>query len=145
MKTDLFSGDPKVTLDPDGADMLFLGGQPVMDQGWENFVFISLFTDEEWAGNVLLNPDEKIGSKFEKLANSSITLTNLNDMRIEAESALKSESFGKITVDVQTPSSHQYKTRILISPPDALLNEIELIKNGQNWIQQKVNPAHERV
>ena len=66
-------------------------------------------------------------------------------MRIEGESALKSPSFGKIAVDVQTPSSHQYKTRILISPPDALLNEIELIKNGQNWIQQKVNPAHERV
>ena len=52
--TDIFSGDPYLTLGPDGSRLHYIGGQPVMDQGLENLAMISIFSGEEWAGNTLI-------------------------------------------------------------------------------------------
>jgi phage gp46-like protein len=57
----LYDGDPRIFMDDgDGSYLLFKGGQPVMDSGLENAVFISLFTTLDppesvlgWCGNYL--------------------------------------------------------------------------------------------
>jgi hypothetical protein len=45
---DRTQGDPKITMENDGADLVFRGGQPVMDSGLENAILISLFSGAEW-------------------------------------------------------------------------------------------------
>jgi len=145
MATDLYSGDPKIILTEDGADMVFKGGQPVMDQGFENFALMSLFTLPGWVGNTLLEPDEQIGSEFENLAKEPITLSNLDDMSKEAVRSLKNDSFGIISANITNPNSNFRQADILIKPPGRLEKNISSVQNGQNWIQQKINPASERI
>ena len=145
MSADLYSGDPKIILTEDGAEMVFRGGQPVMDQGWENYALMSLLTGIGWAGNVLLPPESRIGSKYEELGNKSITLSNIHEMRSEANNALKNDSFGEILTEITNPSSKAYVNRITISAPNGLIDELTIIKNSQNWIQQVKNPANEKV
>ena len=46
-----FQGDVAVSITEDGAKMKFINGQPVMDQGLENAVLISLFTKKGYFEN----------------------------------------------------------------------------------------------
>lgn len=146
MTFDRFSGDPKLILTEDGADMQFVGGQPLMDRGLENLAMISLFTQKGWAGNYLIDAkDEKAGSDFEVTAKKSITLTTLNDVRQMAESALKNPAFGKTDISVVNPNSNFLQVHIVIHPPGSDLQTLILAKNGANWINQKLHPANERI
>jgi len=143
---DIFNGDPRLILTDDGATFDFKGGQPVMDQGLENLVLISLFTRKGWAGNVLFQDvKQKIGSDFEDTANQSITLSTLNDVRQAGLLALDSEVFGDVEIEVTNPNSLTLRVVILIRPPVGDPFSLLLVKNGTNWIFQKINPAYRRI
>lgn len=143
---DKFSGDIKLILTEDGAEIKFSDGQPVMEQGLENQAFISLFTRQGWAGNYFLRKDsQKVGADFEEAASGAITLTMLNDVRQAAEKALKAPVFGKIDVEVINQVSSQLFITALLQPPGQDILELILTNNGQNWINQKNNPAYKRI
>ena len=76
--TNNYQGDPRLFLDENGSYLKFKGGQPVMDKGLENMVYIKLFTSKGWAGNTLFsNPANHIGSDFELSLEAPITLQSL--------------------------------------------------------------------
>lgn len=146
MGTDIFSGDPYLVIGLNGARLTYVGGQPRMDQGLENQALIALFTSEGWAGNYLFNdPNQQIGSDFIEAANQPITLQSLTDVEQAAVRALRSEAFGRVTVEANNPESDRINVRILIEPPGQDTQEIILSRNGINWQAQANNPAHEQV
>jgi phage gp46-like protein len=140
---DIFSGDPYLTLGKNGSRLTFKGGQPVMDQGLENMVLISLFTKQGWPGNVFFtDPNEKIGSDFIESTRQPITLSALVDIEQAAIRALDNPVFGKITVTVTNPTSDRLNIKISIEPPGQDSSTILLTRNGLNWQAQALNPAH---
>lgn len=143
--TDIFQGDPAIKITPNGATLTYIGGQPILDSGIENQALISLFTAKDWPGNFLLPPESQIGSDFEKLASGPITLSKLSLIEKSAESALKAPIFGKVTAVASNPESWITAVNIKIEPPGGRAFEISLVSNGQNWINQAENPAHERT
>jgi phage gp46-like protein len=147
MTIDRFQGDPKLTLGVDGSNMIYRGGQTEMDQGLENDVMISLFTEEGWFCNFLFTkPSQKIGSKFEKSNRQAITISSLNENRMAAEDALKwlqdTGIVDDIQVNVTNPTANSKKVTILLGPPARVL---ELSYNGINWQLQAINPANLRT
>ena len=145
-----FSGDPYVKITPDGATMKFIGGNPVMDQGIENAVNISLFTKKNWWGNILFTTEaQKIGSDFEITTQKPvIALQTINDFTDAANKALKwmsdTKLARKINVVVTSPRSDFVSVNIGIEPPGKDKQELSFTKNGSNWISQAESPAHER-
>ena len=143
---DIFSGDPYITLGPNGSRLHYVGGQPVMDQGLENLAMIALFTRPGWAGNALIkDTDQQIGSDFVDATNQPITLQSLTDVEQAAVRALDSPAFGRVTVTATNPESDRLTVRIRIEPPGQDSATIILTRNGLNWQAQAVNPAHARV
>jgi len=148
---DRFQGDPLLILTDDGSDMVFPGdgGQPLMDQGLENSVNISLFTEPGWVGNVLFEPNEQIGAGYEAAGRQPITLTNINNLQNTAELALKwmidERMASKITAKTTNSEGTLRTTTILIEPPGADIQEVILTKYGENWINQTVDPAYRKI
>ena len=146
MGTDIYSGDPYLTLGPDGSTLHFTGGQPVMDQGLENQAIISLFTDEGWAGNAFIaDPDKKAGSDFLAATRKPITLSQLTEIEQAAVRALKSPAFGRVTATATNPVSNALRVEILIQAPGQDSRTIILTRSGLNWQAQALNPAHGKV
>lgn len=130
---------------PNGATLIFKGGDPVRDQGVENQALIALFTEKGWPGNHLLPAESQIGSDFEKLARGAITLSGLELLENTAEAALKADIFGTVKATASNPESWRTDIEILITPPGGDETTILLTSNGQNWISQADSPAHERT
>ncbi len=144
--SDVFQGDPRLFLDENGSELIFIGGQPISDQGLENKVLISLFTRPGWSGNILFDDiAQKIGSNFEQTALQPITLQSLNDVRDAAEKALIDPIFGKVTVIVTNPVSQKLIVEITIEPPGQDIKKLMLSKNGYNWVFQATYPAYRRA
>lgn len=142
----IFSGDLYITLSENGSTIIYIGGQPVMDQGLENQAIIALFTTQGWAGNTLLDdPNQQIGSDFVEAANQPITLQSLTDVEQAAVRALESPAFGRVTATATNPESDRIRVEILIEPPGHDSATIILTRNGLNWQAQADNPAHERI
>lgn len=148
--SDMYQGDPKLTLDENGADLTFKGGQPVMDQGLENAVLISLFSRKGWTGNVLVSdPNQKVGSDFEEKVNQSITISVLNDIRQAGIRALQwmidSGLASNIEIEVTNPTAKNLRVVILIQPPGQDIKVLLLTKHGLNWLAQSLDPANLKV
>ena len=148
--TDRYQGDPKLTLDENGADLTFKGGQPEMDRGLENAALISLHTNEGWAGNAFARkPAQKLGSKFEEAQKEPITLTSFNNVRNAAQAALQwmidARIASSVDARVSNPTGRKTATAILIRPPSQDPLVLLETKNGVNWISQKLDPAHLRI
>lgn len=140
-----FGGDPRLILGLNGSTIKYIDGQPIMDQGFENQVQISLFTTS-WVGNIFMkNPDKKIGSDFEATAKGAITLSKIEDIRKSAEKALKYDAFGNVKSTVINPKSNQLFITNIISPPNMDEQKIILEKNGANWVAQIDSPAYRRI
>ncbi len=145
-----FEGDPKIILDENGADLVFKGGQPVMDAGLENAVVISLFTAKDWAGNTFFkDPNQQLGSDFEEKANQSITVSSLNDTRNAAEKALQwmvdSGIASRISVIVKNPRSNWLDIGIVVEPPGKDKFILIISRKSLNWVYQKIDPAYLKV
>ena len=129
-------------LTPNGADLDYEGGQPVMDQGLENQVLISLFTRPGWCGNLFLPPGQRIGSDFEDTCSSPITLQALAaDIPQSAARALKSDLIPEVSVTVENPTSWNLRMTIRLASGDILT----LDRRGMLWAQQASNPASGRL
>jgi hypothetical protein len=139
--TDRYSGDPKIKLTENGADFEYQGGQPVMDQGFENCAQLSLFTREGWAGNLFLGAEEQVGSDYEKTCEGAVTLSKLTDIENAAERALKSKVFGTVTAKTINPTGNQIYTEITIGAGGAL----KLTREGALWAAQIKFPASRRI
>lgn len=136
---DPFSGDPKLFLTPDGMTLRFTGGVPFMDQGFENFTTISLFTAPNYWGNTLKKGGLKYGSSFfdrTSVKKEPITLANLAAWGKAAEKDLKYNPFGKVTVTITNPQSNKIKLVARLEPPTGDTIELSFLRNGQNWINQ---------
>lgn len=143
--TIIYEGDPRLFLSENGSTMDFRDGQPVMDRGLENFVLICLFTREGWPGNILFkDPNQKIGSDFELVAQEPITSTSLSNLEAAAKRALDQPVLGEIMVAVTNPVSHRLDVSIFIQPPGGDLQAFLLTKNGLNWTFQVLDPANLR-
>jgi len=144
--TDIYSGDPKLVLTVNGSKLVYIGGQPVMDQGLENLAFLSLFVPPGWAGNTLVDdPEEILGSDFITSAKGPITLSKLSQIEQSAVKALSDPVFGQVTATATNPIGSRVNVDILIEPPVGDELALRLLRNGQNWVFQKLNPAHERI
>lgn len=145
MNKNRFEGDPKLIVNNEGWDLQYTGGQPLMDQGLENVVTIQILTKEDWIGNIFLTEKQKVGSDVRELSSGAITISKLNDIRQALEKALDIDAFGDVEALVTNPVSSYVKLNILIKPPGRDINQIIIEKNGQNWINQALNPAHRGV
>ena len=145
--TDIFSGDVYITLGPNGSNIHYKGGQPVMDAGVENQAIIALFTDEGWVGNLIeSDPDKHIGSaNFLKATRKPITLNSLAEAEQGIVADLASPVFGDVTATVINPESNRIDADILIKPPGQAPFQISLQGSGVNWQAQAVSPAHGRI
>jgi hypothetical protein len=132
-----FTGDPKLYLTASGSDIIFKGGQPVMDSGLENLASISLFTAPGWWANSLTTDEnKKIGSDFEETAKGSITLQKLSDIEKAYENTLDNPAFGEVSADVINPENWRLDVSGTIKPPGKDIEQLRLTRNGQNWINQ---------
>jgi len=150
MITERYQGDPRITIDQDGADLVFRAGQPVMDRGIENAVLISLLTEPGWPGNVLADtPSQKIGGRFLEATRQPITATALTDVRSAILSDLKwmvdDGLVEEIDAEVTNPEAKKLQVVIAVKPPGSDLQAFLLTNNGLLWTNQLIDPANERV
>jgi phage gp46-like protein len=150
MSFNKYEGDVKVIITEDGADMIFRGGQPLMDQGLENASQIPWFTRNGWVGNLFLrDANQQVGSDFEEKAQGTVTVSKLIEIQKEGEAAwqklIDSGLASRVIVRASNPSGSQTQVAGLIQPPGRDLEILLATKNGANWIAQKENPAHERI
>ena len=143
--TDRFQGDPKIYLTEKGATLKFISGQPVMDQGIENQITLSLFGGSNWWGNSLIDDKNRhLDSDFETVASGAITKQKLNDIKQSAERNLKNDIFGKIEATVTNPVSSNISMDVALSPPGKDIEIIKLNRNYQSWVNQINDPAYAR-
>ena len=131
--SDRFEGDPKLYLTPNGAELYYMGGQPVMERGLENQALISLFTRDGWAGNVFLPPENRIGSDFEVTCAGSITRSKLADIENSADRALSSKAFSRVDTRARNPTSNHLRVEITVSGGGV----ITLTREGALWRNQR--------
>ena len=145
--TDIFGGDPRIILGPDGADFVYQGGQPVMDQGVENQALIPLLTSDvdpvsgqDWPGNVFLGEAQKIGSDYQRLAQGPQTLKTLHLIEDAAVRALDDPIFGSVAAVATNPTSSYVKSVI-----HAAQGVLTLGGAQSNWTAQAQFPASVRA
>jgi hypothetical protein len=132
--TDIFSGDLKLYLTPDGADMKFINGQPIMEKGVENEVLISLFTRPGWTGNIFMQPEQRIGSDFEAACDGgNITLEKLQDIQDAAAAALSGRDIKQASADVRNPRNNDLDITVDGAPGGSL----SLNRTGLLWTAQR--------
>lgn len=154
MTNNIFEGDPKLILGPDGSRLEYRGGQPVMDRGIENAVSIALGTKDSgenshqkgWVGNFLMRSnDHKIGSDYQDTVETSpTTLGGLVDIEQAAERALTGQCFGKIDVTANNPDADRKIVSIIVSPKSGTF-EFRTDTFSQLWRFQAKYPANERI
>jgi len=149
MAYDRTQGDPKIAMLDDGADLVFRGGQPVMDSGLENAVLISLFSGAEWFGNAFAQPSARIESRFYPLTLKAITLSRLAELeravKADLSSLVAQGIIAEPAVRASNPSGERLVVEIKVSPPGAETETILLSRYGANWSVQTTHPANTRV
>lgn len=132
-----YTGDVKLIPTEDGGDILFVDGQPVMDQGLETATYISLFTARGWWGNAVVDADEQIGANLEELFKNTITNKTRQDSEQAVRDALQwmiDQGVAKsIEVESRIPSVGRLELSITITEPgkDSLSSRYMLNWNGQ--------------
>ena len=147
---DRYQGDPKVFITNDGAEMVIAGGQPVMDGGLENAAQISLMTEEDWFGNYLIeDPNQHVGARFLNAVKKPVTLTMLVDSTNAITQAFQwmidSGIASNVDAIVKNPEGVILQAEALIEPPGNDAYRLLFLKNGINWIVQKLDPASGKV
>lgn len=135
---DQFDGDVAYPLTFDGGQIVYIGGQPVMDVGGlENAVNISLFTGPGWWANALNEnePDKQIGSDFEnRIKPKAINVAYLRDVEDATRDALRWMISQKIARTVEAratwPALNQVDLEILITKHDG---DVAILKHELNW------------
>ena len=131
--TDKHEGEPKLFLTPDGANLCYEAGQPVMERGLENHALISLFTLKGWCGNVFLSPKDRMEGDFEETCSGPITRSKLADIEDAAVRALSGKAFPHVGVNVQNPKSDNLRVEITVKGGGSL----SLNREGALWKNQR--------
>ena len=133
--TDIFDGDKLIIISANGADFNYTGGQPEMDQGFQNHVNIALLTEPGWYGNDI-EPvlTRKIGAKYIDETKKPITRQSLIDMDRAAEFDVSGEEFGSVTAETTNPVSQIIKTAVFMQLPTEDIQKLSLTRTGQNWL-----------
>jgi len=151
--TDIYEGDPKMILGPNGSYFEYRGGQPIMDRGIENSISIDLGTKSKgvnshqkgWIGNYLmLDPAQRIGTDYQDtFQNSPINLRGLSLREQATKKALSGKVYGEIKPDVSNPVSDKVVNKITVSPPSGTFKIFTVF--SQLWQFQISDPANERI
>lgn len=80
-----YFGDVKLFSQPDGAQIVFDSGQPVMTGGLENAIFLSLSAGEWW-GNAFAQVDDRFSSQILELVTRR-ALTDQSRLDVAAEAS----------------------------------------------------------
>jgi hypothetical protein len=148
MTYDQWSGDPRITITPNGADFTYRSGQPVMDQGVGNQLVLALFTRKKdprtgfpWCGNVFLQPRQRVGSDFLAVAEGVLTISTVTqDIPNAAKAALDDPIFAVKSVDVTNPVANYVKAQITVG-----VGDLTIKGNRDNWQAEYMNPASRRL
>lgn len=150
-----FDGDPKLVLGPDGSDLVYKSGQPVMDQGIENQVFLDLFIKDKgknknqngwWANLLTTNPLKKYGSKYvDTVINQPITLNGLSNVEKAAKKALSNPVYGDIESVATNPETNRIDNVITVSSPGKDVLSLRVTENASNWKAQALEPANRNI
>ncbi len=140
--TTIPEGDPKLFLAASGVDIHFENGLPIMENGLENIVAISLFTEQGYALNrIARDAETEIGSTFIEESRKSITRTQLSiieDSAVKALSwAVESGIFSEVSAKMIYGGSSGYILTITVTPPTGPQRNLSFIRNGENWTEQQ--------
>jgi len=133
-----YEGDVKLIQTDDGGDIEFIAGQPVMDQGLETAVYISLFSSDWW-GNAISEQNEKLESKLEDIYNRNLS----NQTRLDAEEYVRKAlewmiRLGiakRIDVSASLPTPGWLGLEITIIEPNG---SEQNLRYSINWAKQRV-------
>jgi hypothetical protein len=133
--SDLFDGDPLITIGADGAEMEFKGGQPVMDQGFDNHVNFSLLTySGHWSEDLETLEERKYKGLFLESAKKPVTRQSLIDTDRAAELDVEGDEFGTVLAETTNPTSDSLRLEMTFTPPTGDLQKLLLERTGQNWV-----------
>jgi len=134
-----FDGDVRVVNSEDGGEITFEHGQPLMDEGLETAVYLSLFSSPGWWGNSLSTQGEQLGCTLEDLRNGTLS----NKVRLDAEETCRKALAWLVSEGVAD------SVTIVASIPRAdLLGLVITIKQpatGQATLRYAVNWKAQRV
>lgn len=144
--TDLFDGDVFISVNGDGAEMHFKGGQPVMDKGFETHTTFAVGTFPGWWGNDI-EPvaSRKIESQYLVEIHKPITRQQLINTSRAAESDVAGPEFELVAAVTNNPDGDRINTEILYTPTSRDAQVLRLQKNGLNWLFQRDDPAHIQI
>jgi len=133
-----YEGDVKLIQTDDGGDIEFVAGQPVMDQGLETAVYISLFSGDWW-GNAISEQNEKLESNLEEIYNRNLS----NKTRLDAEEYMRKAlewmiRLGiakRIDVSASLPTPGWLGLEITIIEPNG---SEQNLRYSINWAKQRV-------
>lgn len=136
--TDQFDGDVAFILTAGSGQIVYTGGQPLMDVGgFENAVIISLFTGEDYWANALNEneSDKQIGSDFEeRVMPQAITIAYLRGVEDSAKDALQwmiNQKIAKaVEVNASWPELNTVNIEILITKPE---DDTITLRYELNW------------
>lgn len=145
--TDIFDGDPYLTLDADGAEITFQGnGQPVMDTGLENQVNLSQFTASgHWSEDLEPDPKKRYTGLLLEAMKQPVTRQSLINMARAAELDAKDPVFSKIQSIATNPVGQQILISTQYTPISGDPFVLRLENNGRNYINQIQEPAHLKI
>ncbi|MBP7735959.1 MAG: phage GP46 family protein [Spirochaetes bacterium] len=146
--SELRQGDLYVYDTADGGEITVRNGEPVMDGGLENAVYLSLFghADDLLWMNEYFEESEKMSGEFNKFVSGSV-LTAGSVMQAEevAKKALKWMIEAEIcdTIEASVTVTGKSQSRITI---ELLKDETVLVSSNYeiNWMYQKNDPASGR-
>jgi hypothetical protein len=138
--------DIKITLDPDGAELHMVEGDAIRENGVENLANLALLTkDGHWSEDFETSPDAKYKGNYLKTNKLPITRDNLITVARAAEKDLAGPPFGEINSLATNPIGQQQLLETVIKPVNSDPFVLSLTKNGQNYIQQILDPAYLKV
>jgi phage gp46-like protein len=145
-----FQGDPRMILGENGSTIKFVGGQPIMDAGLENYILHRLFVKKDWPGNYLFsNLDEQYGSDFEDKLSGAITLDGITDAEKAGEKALaKLVETGlaeSVSVEIFNPTGDNLTVYITVKRPNEEAQTVALSRTNLIWQSQTDDPAHRKL
>jgi phage gp46-like protein len=132
----------------DGGNIKVENGEPVMDQGFESAVYISLEgADEPWFANEFLLPNQQIKSRFAEYRKaqpltSGIINTSIDLIKQDLHWLIDTKAADEIIADMTIVSRNRVEisVEIRIGQENVTISPFQL-----NWGAQQNNPASKRV
>ena len=133
-----YDGDLLLSIDENGIDLPFYGGQPTMDRGLINAVLNSLFIRKGYIISKFIGAEKLNGSDFLAACEEPLTISTINNIRNKAIKAID-DIEGTKEVYVSNPNGNRLQIVITIRLPGSTNEEIKKFifsKKGIYWYYQ---------